>query len=299
MQPEQYLGRVGVWTFDFEQQPAGRVRDAATELEELGYGTIWYGEAYGREAFTQAALLLSATSRAVVASGIANIFLRHPMSAAAASRTLAEAYDGRFLLGLGGHRTTDQQSAMGMPFHGNAVTVMNDYLDTMDATQSMAHPPATQPRRALAALGPKMMKLAGERSWGAHTYLVPPEHTAQAREILGPDALLAVEQGVILDTDPLRAKEEAHAFIGTYVGAAQHQRNNMLRLGFTDDDLRDGGSDRLVDALVAYGNLDTIAARVQAHFDAGADHVCVQAITRDTNTLPLHAWRELATALVQ
>jgi probable F420-dependent oxidoreductase len=293
MKPAQYLGRVGIWTMDFEPHPAGLVRDAAAEAEELGYGALWLGEAFGRDAFAQSALVLAATSRMVVATGIANIFLRHPLATASTQQTLAEAYDGRFLLGLGGHRTTGQPQ-MSLPFHGNALEVMRDYLDTMDSAAYRAAKPAEPPKRVLGVLGPKMIALSGERSWGAHTYLVPPDHTAKAREILGPDALLAVEQTLILDTDLARAKEQARAMVGMYIGAAQHQRNNMRRLGFTDDDLAGGGSDRLVDALVVRGDIDAIATRVQEHFDAGADHVCLQPLTQDKTKPPLREWRELA-----
>jgi probable F420-dependent oxidoreductase len=288
------LGRVGIWTMDFDAHPAGAVRDAAAEIEELGYGALWLGEAFGREAFTQSALVLAATNRMTVATGVANIFLRHPLAAAGAQQTLNEAYDGRFLLGLGGHRTTDQPSMMGLPFHGNALDVMRDYLDTMDSATYMGVKPVEEPKRVLGVLGPKMIALAGERSWGAHTYLVPPDHTAKAREILGPDSLLAVEQTIILDTDRERAKEQARAMVGVYIGSAHHQRNNMRRLGFTDEDLADGGSDRLIDALITYGDVDTIATRVREHFDAGADHVCLQPLTQDKTVLPLAQWRELA-----
>lgn len=292
MQPAQYLGRVGIWTMAFESHPATVLGAATAELEELGYGAIWIGEGLGRDALTQAALLLAATNRMVVATGVANLFLRHPHATASAQHTLAEAYAGRFLLGLGGHRTTDQPR-MGIPFHGNALEVVRDYLTDLDNHQYRAAPPATPPRRVLGALGPKMIALSADLAWGAHTYLVPPEHTAMARDILGPDKLLAVEQKVILDTDVNRARDLARQNLGPYFGA-RHQVNNFRRLGFTDADLADGGSDRLIDALVVAGDLDTIAARVQAHLDAGADHLCLQPITPDRDELPRREWRELA-----
>jgi probable F420-dependent oxidoreductase len=293
MQPAQYLGRVGVWTFAFEPHPAAAVRDAAAELDDLGYGTIWFGEAFGRDAYAQAALLLGATHRAVVATGVANIFLRDPIATAMTQRTLAEAYDGRFLLGLGGHRTTTQPK-MALPFHGNALDVVRDYLTGMDEVAYRSAQPATPPRRVLGVLGPKMLALSAELAWGAHTYLVPPEHTAQAREILGPDAVLAVEQKVVLDTDRERARALVRDSIGIYLGAAHHQVNNLRRLGFTDDDLADGGSDRLVDALVVTGDVEAIGTRVQEHLDAGADHVCLQPLTGTPNVMPMGEWRELA-----
>ncbi|GAB3888901.1 TIGR03620 family F420-dependent LLM class oxidoreductase [Kibdelosporangium lantanae] len=298
MQPAQYLGRVGVWTMALEPQPAAAVRDVAAELEDLGYGTIWFGEAFGRDAYAQASLLLSATSRAVIATGVANIFLRDPHATAATQRTLAEAYDGRFLLGLGGHRTTTQPE-MTLPFHGNALDVMRDYLTAMDNVTYQAAEPAGPPRRVLGALGPKMLALSGEMAWGAHTYLVPPEHTARARDILGPDAVLAVEQKVVLDTDRARAHALVRDSIGIYLNVAHHQVNNLRRLGFTAGDLADGGSDRLVDALVVTGDVDTIAKRVQEHLDAGADHVCLQPLTATPDVLPTNEWRELAVLTAQ
>lgn len=293
MQPAQYLGRVGVWTFAFEPHPAAAVRDAAAELEDLGYGTIWFGEAFGRDAFAQASLLLSATKRAVVATGVANIFLRAPIATAMTQRTLAEAYDGRFLLGLGGHRTTTQPK-MTLPFHGNALDVMRSYLTAIDNVTYQSAEPAREPRRVLGVLGPKMLALSAELAWGAHTYLVPPEHTARARSILGPDAVLAVEQKVVLDTDLARARGLVRASIGIYLGTAHHQVNNLRRLGFTDDDLANGGSNRLVDALVVAGDVDTIARRVQDHLDAGANHVCLQPLTASPAVMPTAEWRELA-----
>ncbi len=286
------LGRTGVWTMDFDGHPAGVVRDAVAELDGLGFGALWLGEAFGREVFAQAGLALAASRRMVVATGVANIFLRHPLATVNAQNALAEAYDGRFLLGLGGHRTTDQTGMRGIPFHGNALAVMTEYLDTMDSIAYQGPPPAEPPRRVLGALGPKMIGLSGERSWGAHTYLVSPDHTAKARDILGPDAVLAVEQSVILDLDLTKAKEQAKTTVGLYATYARHQQNNMRRMGFSPDD-----HDGLADALVAYGDLDRISARVKDHFDAGADHVCIQVLTEDKSSLPIKQWRELATIM--
>ncbi|MEV7009348.1 TIGR03620 family F420-dependent LLM class oxidoreductase [Streptosporangium sp. NPDC051022] len=287
------LGRVGVWTFAFEDQPVARVREAAAELDRLGYGAIWIGEAFGREAFTQAALLLEATERLAVATGIANIFLRGPIAAAAAERTLGEAFPDRFLLGLGGHRTVDQPAGL-LPHHGRPVPTVRAYLDAMDQAPLRSPAPAEPPRRVLAALGPRMLELAAERTWGAHSYFVPVEHTARAREILGPDALLAVEQTVVLER-PDRGREIAREFVGGYTQAL-HQVENLRRLGFGDDDLLDGGSDRLLEALVVWGDVETVAGRVREHLDAGADHVCVQVLAEG---LPIRQWRELAPALLE
>ncbi|MFI9387526.1 TIGR03620 family F420-dependent LLM class oxidoreductase [Kutzneria sp. NPDC052558] len=284
------LGSIGVWTFAFEGQPAGAVRAAAAEIEELGYGAIWFGEAFGREALTQASLLLHATDRIAVATGIARASLRDPLAMAAAQLTLTEAFPERFLLGIGGHRSPKQQA---VPILNGLIEndpqpleTMRDYLEAMDKAPLSGFD--VQPRRALAALGPRMLRLAADKTMGAHPYFVPVEHTAKAREILGPEPLLAVEQAVFLGDD----RDVAKAHVGGYL-AARHQTNNLRRLGFTDADFADGGSDRLVDAITVTGDTDAIAKRVREHLDAGANHVCVQVLTSGRR-VPLAEWRELA-----
>ncbi|GAB3434669.1 LLM class oxidoreductase [Flindersiella endophytica] len=296
------LGRLGIWTFAFDGLPHGRLTETAAELDELGYGTIWFGEAFGRDALTQAAFLLAATRRTVVATGIANIFLRTAFSLAAAERSLAEAYPGRFVLGLGGHRTRTQPVSPGFehlarPGSKGPLTDMRAYLDAMDsaALQGVAPAPASPSPRVLAALGPKLLDLAASRTWGAHPYFVPVEHTARARAQLGAGPLLAVEQAVVLSSDPTEVREVARQHVGGYLGLAEHQTNNLRRLGFGDADLTAGGSDRLVDAIVAGGDLGAIVKRVREHLDAGADHVCVQVLTTDPGRVPLAEWREIAT----
>ncbi|QUQ68887.1 TIGR03620 family F420-dependent LLM class oxidoreductase [Kutzneria sp. CA-103260] len=285
------LGSIGVWTFAFEGQPVSRLREAAAELDELGYGAIWFGEAFGREALSQASLLLHTTNRIVVATGIARASLRDPLAMAAAQLTLTEAFPERFLLGLGGHRSPKQQSVPGM--NGlvapdpQPLETMRDYLDAMDKAPLQGFD--VRPRRVLAALGPQMLKLAAEKTEGAHPYFVPVEHTAKAREVLGPEPLLAVEQAVVLGDD----RDVARAHVGGYL-AARHQTNNLRRLGFTDADFADGGSDRLVDAITVVGDVDAIAQRVRQHLDAGANHVCIQVLTADSPRLPRAEWRELA-----
>ncbi|MFF7243541.1 TIGR03620 family F420-dependent LLM class oxidoreductase [Embleya sp. NPDC008237] len=294
------LGPVGVWTFTFDAQPAGAVRDAAAEIEELGYGAIWFGEAFGRESFGQAWLLLSATTRLTIASGIANIAFRDPIAAATATRTLGDAFPGRYLLGLGGHRVDDTVHDLDgypMPARGRAVHTMRAYLDSMDAVPAHGPRPEPAPRRVLAALGPKMLELAAERTWGAHPYFVPVAHTRSARQIMGPDAFLGVELAVVLDTDVARARELATTHVAMYVQSAPHQQANVRRLGFGDEDIVGGPSRRLVDAIVAYGDTDVLRQRVREHLDAGADHVCVQVLTAAPGELPVRQWRELAPAL--
>ncbi|MFC0110810.1 TIGR03620 family F420-dependent LLM class oxidoreductase [Kibdelosporangium aridum] len=289
------LGRLGIWTFGFDPHPAGKVRETAAELDELGFGAVWFGEAFGRDAVSQAALLLDATKRMVVATGIANIYLRHPMTMAAAERSLGEQHPGRFVLGLGGHRVPDVQldwEGYRIPFSGRPVSGMRDYLVDLDKVPLNAAS-AARPRRLLAALGPKMLDLAAELTWGAHPYFVPVEHTAMARERMGPSAYLAVEQAVVLDPDP----EIKRGHVAAYVTAAPHHRANLMRLGFDESDFADGGSDRLVDALVPGRSLEAIAERVREHVDAGANHVCLQVLTSTPERLPVREWRELAALL--
>ncbi|CAM5653484.1 TIGR03620 family F420-dependent LLM class oxidoreductase [Streptomyces griseorubiginosus] len=299
--PSAELGRVGIWTFAFDSQPAGRVRESASEIEELGYGALWYGEAFGRDTVGQAWLLLSATRRLAVASGIANIAFREPIATAAAARTLGEAFPGRYILGLGGHRVDDTVNTVDgfpVPTRSRAVTTMRSYLEAMDASPAHSPIPPSAPHRLLAALGPKMLKLAAERTWGAHTSFVPVEHTARARQIMGPDAFLAVEQAVVLDHDLDRAREVATAHVAGYLAMAPHQEANVRRLGFGDEDIVGGPSRRLVDAIVAYGDTEAIRRRVRHHLQAGASHVCLQVITATPDRLPRREWRELAPVLL-
>ncbi|QEV21672.1 TIGR03620 family F420-dependent LLM class oxidoreductase [Streptomyces alboniger] len=298
--PSAALGRVGIWTFAYDQQPAARVRESAAEIEELGYGALWYGEAFGRDTVGQAWLLLSATRHLTVASGIANIAFREPNATAAAARTLGEAFPGRYVLGLGGHRVDDtvhEVDGYPVPTRGRAVATMRSYLEAMDASPVHGLTADPAPRRLLAALGPKMLELAADRTWGAHTYFVPVEHTARARQIMGADAFLGVEQAVVLDHDLDRAREVATAHVAGYLAMAPHQEANVRRLGFGDEDIVGGPSRRLVDAIVAYGDTDAIHRRVRQHLEAGASHVCLQALTADPAGLPRREWRELAPAL--
>jgi len=289
------IGRIGIWTFQLEQQPAVRAREAAAELEAMGWGAIWIPEALGREAFTHAAVLLAATRRIPIATGIANIWVRDPMAMAGAQKTLAEAYPDRFLLGIGVSHAPI--AAMRGYEYARPLSAMRAYLDAMDSAPFVAPAPAAAPPRVLGALAPRMLRLAAERAWGAHPYFVPPEHTARARAILGPDRLLAPEQAVVLETDATAARTIGRAHMAIYLGLDNY-RNNLFRLGFTDADMTPPGSDRLVDAIVAWGDLDAVARRVAAHHDAGADHVCLQVLDPDPGALPMRQWRELAAALL-
>jgi len=294
--PSISLGPIGIWTTGFEFQPAAKVQEAAAELENLGYGAIWFGEALGREAFTQASILLAATSRVVVATGIANIYGRDPFTMAAAQKTLTEAYPGRFVLGLGVSHIPLVEQLRGHRYE-KPVATMSKYLDAMDRAPYGAVPPKTKAARVLAALGPKMLQLATHRADGAHPYNVTPEHTAQARQILGHGPWLCPEQAVILETDRTKARDIGRAFLSIYLSLPNYT-NNLLRLGFREEDFQSGGSDRLVDAIIAWGGLRTVSDRVRAHHAAGADHVAVQVLNTDPEGLPLQEWRELAPALL-
>jgi probable F420-dependent oxidoreductase len=276
-------------------------RAAAREVEELGYDTLWYPEGLGtRESFTNGAVLLGATELIRIASGIANIWGRDPVSAANAARVLDDAFDGRFLLGLGvSHpRQVDPRGHV----YVKPVARMRAYLEAMDDDPFVSPDATAEPRppvpRVIAALRPPMLRLAGELALGAHTYLVPVEHTRRAREILGPDALLVPEQKVILHEDRAVARARAQAAIAWYLDTPNYVEN-LRWLGFGDDDLSGGGSQRLVDALVAWGGEDEIVARVRDHLGAGATQVAVQAIGGADDPLGLEALSRLAPALAE
>lgn len=290
------IGKYGVWTFQFDSVPAAQAAEEVAVLDDLGFGAVWFPEAVGREAFTHAALLLRGGHDIIVATGVAQIWGRDAMAAAAAHKTLTEAYPDRFLLGLGVSHQPMVEGLRGRDY-SLPYTAMVDYLDAMDRSIFVAAQPSTAPHRVLAALGPRMLALAAERADGALTYFVPPEHTAAARAALGPDPLLAVEQAVVLETDPARAREIARTHTRLYTGLPNYT-NNLRRLdpSLGDDDFADGGSDRVVDSVVAWGDMDTVLARIAAHHDAGADHVCIQIID-GTAAVPHTAWHDLAAAL--
>jgi|SRR5579871_638479 len=286
------LGPIGIWTRQFEDQPAAKAQETAAELEELGYGAIWFGEAVGREALTHAGLLLAATKRISIATGIANIYARDPVTMAAGQKTLSEAYPGRFVLGLGVSHIPLVEQLRGHRYD-KPIATMRAYLDAMDQAPYRSVEPPQEPTRVLAALGPKMLQLAAERTDGAHPYNTNPEHTAQAREVLGQGPCLCPEQAVILEKNAGKAREIGRAFLSIYLGLPNYT-NNFLRLGFTEADFQNGGSDRLIDAIIVWGDLKEIETRVRAHQAAGADHVCIQVLTADARALPVSEWREVA-----
>ena len=294
-QREMQLGAFGVWNFQLDILPASSMQETAAELEELGYGALWFGEAIGREALTKAGLLLAGTKRIVIATGIANIYGRDPITMSAAQKTLAEAYPSRFLLGLGVSHIPLVEKLRGHQYD-KPVPTMRAYLDAMDQAPYQAVPPASRPPRVLAALGPMMLKLSAERAEGAHPYNTTPQHTAQARELLGPGPLLCPEQGVVLEKDPAKARAIARKFLAIYLGLPNYT-NNWLRLGFQESDFSNGGSDKLIDAVIAWGELKTVVNRIREHHSAGADHVCIQVLTADPKTFPIREHRELASAV--
>jgi probable F420-dependent oxidoreductase len=271
------LKNLGVWaaTDGFSSPQAAAF---AQRAEAWGYGALWIPEAVGREVFSAAAWLLANTSKLIVASGIANIYARDSLSAASAQKGLNEQSDGRFLLGLG---VSHIPLVEGLRQHryGKPVATMRAYLRGMADAPYRSVPPVSTPKTVLAALGPHMLKLAADSADGAHPYNVTPEHTQQARALLGAGKLLCVEQAAILETDAARARAMGREFLSIYLGLPNYVEN-WKRLGFTDADIAGGGSDRLIDAVIAWGDEKAIRARLDAHWHAGADHVCVQAISR-------------------
>ncbi len=271
-------GRLGVWT-GTDSLTASQAVTFAQRVEGWGYGALWIPEGLGREVCSMAAWLLAHTRALTVASGIASIYARDAVTAAAAQKGLNEMSAGRFLLGLGVSHIPLVQDVRQHEY-GKPVATMRAYLTAMAGAPYGSVMPAAPVRTVLAALGPNMLRLAAELADGAHPYNVPPEHTHQARMALGPGKLLCVEQGVILETDAAQARARARQFLSLYLGLPNYV-NNWRRLGFSDADFAGGGSDRLVDAVIAWGDERAIRARIDAHWQAGADHVCVQAIGRE------------------
>ncbi len=278
-------GRLGVWYF-LEALPAPAAAEAAQRIESLGYGTLWIPETVGRHPFVHASWLLANTKKLNVATGIANIYHREPGVTLAGQNALNEQSNGRFLLGLGVSHKPLVEGVRGLDY-GPPVATMRRYLAGMASAPYQGIQPAEKPTTVIAALGPKMLELARDATDGAHPYFVSPDHTAMAREILGPDKLLCVEQKIILETDPDKARALARPVASIYTGLPNY-RNNWLRMGLTEADFENGGSDRFIDATFAWGDLKAIQARIQAHFDAGATHVCVQPVNPNGQFGDLH-----------
>jgi probable F420-dependent oxidoreductase len=264
--------------------PAAQAAAFAKRVEAWGYQTMWLPEAVGRDPFVTITYLGAHTSRLTYATGIANLYARDPMAMNALRLTTGEVTGNRFVLGIGvshGHLVANVRGHE----YGKPVATMRSYLDAMAKGLFMAPKPTEDVPIVLAALRPKMLALAAESASGAHPYFVPPEHTARAREILGKDKILAPEQKVLLCTDAAKARAVARAAMKIYAGLPNYQ-NNLKWLGYTDADFAGGCSDRLVDAIVAWGDESAIRKRIQAHYDAGADHVCIQPLNPENPLLP-------------
>ena len=291
------LGRVGVWSFALEAQTASDEREAAAEIETIGYPAIWFPESVSsREVFSHAAWVLASTQRVVVATGIANIWARDPVAMANGWRMLSDAYPDRFVLGVGVSHEPSVAKRGGA--YVRPRSHMREYLDAMDRAASSAPEPEAPMRLLLAALGPRMLELAAERALGAHPYFVPVEHTAFARQRLGAEPVLAVEQTAVLSTDPATARRIARGFAVHYLELPNYALN-LRRMGWTAQDVAGAGSDALIDAVIAWGDVDRVASRVRAQLDAGADHVCVQVRGDDENDVCLPQLRELSAALLE
>lgn len=282
------LGGTGVWAHQLRYGDSGQIAEAAAELDELGYSALWVPDV-GGDLFSALEVLMAATKKAVVATGILNLWMHTPEESAEAHARLKAAHGDRFLMGIGvSHQMLIDAGEAGR--YRKPLTAMKTYLDGLDAADTPVDPSS----RVLAALGPKMLELARTRTAGAHPYNVTVEHTALARQALGPDAVVLPEMAVALTTDAERGRQLGRTHLEHYL-LLPNYTNNLRRLGFGDDDIAGGGSDRLIDALVAWGDEETIAARVQEHREAGADHVCIQALTEEG--FPFEAWRALAPVL--
>ena len=288
---EPLLG-TGIWSSALRHGDATEIATAAAEMESLGFSALWIPDV-GGDVFGAVRNLLNATSTATVATGILNLWMHTAEETAQQHAELTVEHGDRFLVGIGVSHAALIDRTIEAGAYQRPLARTRAFLDALDA----APVPLSAADRALAALGPKMLALAAARTAGVHPYLVTPEHTNVARQAVGPDALVATEQGVVLDSDPQRARSTARANLTRYF-VLPNYTNNWKRLGFTDDDIAGGGSDRLIDALVVWGDEATIAERVQQHRDAGASHVCIQVLTDDPRAMPLEQWRRLAQALV-
>ncbi len=283
------LGKLGVWQF-LDALPATQAAEAAKRVQDMGYAALWIPETTGRHPFAMASWLLANTSNLIVATGIANIYHREPGVTLAAQMTLAEQSGGRFLLGLGVSHKPLVEGVRGLHY-GKPVETMRTYLQAMSTSPYTGVAPEAPPPIVIAALGPKMLELAAESADGAHPYFVSPEHTREARRILGDEAWLCVEQKVVFETDMEKARAAARAAFRIY-SSLPNYRNNWKRMGFADADLDDGGSDAFLDATFAMGDVSRIVSRVEEHLAAGANHVCVQAISA-TGSPGIIDWKAL------
>lgn len=278
------LGRVGLWSVELRTADSGEITEAAAELDEQGWGALWIPGLGGGDILGDSERLLLATRDTKVAIGVLSIWRHRATEMAAGHERLQTEYGRRLLLGLG---VSDPAAARSVGRSYRPLTDMGAYLDTLD----QAPTPVPAKERLMAALGPKMVELAGRRTAGVHPFMVTPEYSAATREQLGDGPLLAPYQAVVLERDPGTARAAARAFLGAFLSMGHYARN-LLRQGFTEEDLLGGGSDRLIDGVVAWGEVPAIGDRVRAHHRAGADHVCLHVVGADG--LPLRQWRELS-----
>jgi probable F420-dependent oxidoreductase len=288
---ERLRGTVGIWTMTQESLSPGQSGEIAHEIESLGYGAMWIPEAWSREAFTNAGLLLASTSTMAIATGIANIWARDAVATSNAAKTLSAAYDDRFVLGLGVSHRPLVERLRGHEY-ATPVAAMRDYLTAMDAAPMFAPEGQQRVPRVIAALGPKMLELGATLADGVHPYLVTPDHTALARAAVS-DKFIGVEQGVVLGQSHEEYLKRAHAYLEIYTGLDNY-KNSWRRHGFSDEDFVRGGSERLCDAMVVHGDEGDVLARIDEHRQAGADHVCLQVLGNELNEPPLDEWRRLA-----
>jgi probable F420-dependent oxidoreductase len=278
------IGKVGMWFF-LDGMSAPDSAEFARKVEKLGYRALWIPEAVGREPFAHAAYLLSKTDRLNLATGIANIYARDPITMASASKTVAELSGGRFILGIGVSHKPLVTNLRGHSYD-KPYSYMREYVPKMKSALYMAPAPKEEVPVVIAALHPKMLAFAAEQTRGTHTYFVPPEHTAKARAAIGKDPWICAAQAVILETDAAKARKAARDYMKTYVPRLPNYTNNLKALGWADAEFENGCSDRLVDAIVAWGTEQKIRERIDAHLKAGATHVCILPLRADGAPIP-------------
>ena len=287
------IGKVGIWFF-LDAMTGAESVEFARKAEKLGYGAMWIPEAVGREPFAHSAYLAAQTERIVFATGIANIWARDPITMSAASKTVADVSGGRFLLGIGVSHKPLVSNLRGHSYD-KPYSYMRDYLPKIKSALYRAPMPKEPVPIVLAALHPKMLQLSATEADGTHTYFVPPEHTAKARAAIGPKPWICAAQAIILETDAAKARAAARTYMKTYVPRLPNYTNNLKALGWKDEEFANGCSDKLVDAIVAWGTEDQIRARIDAHLKAGATHVCILPLRVDNESLPdMHAMEALA-----
>jgi probable F420-dependent oxidoreductase len=287
------IGKVGIWFF-LDAMTAAESVEFARKAEKLGYGALWIPEAVGREPFAHSAYLAAQTERIVFATGIANIWARDPITMSAASKTVADVSGGRFLLGIGVSHKPLVSNLRGHSYD-KPYSYMREYLPKIKSALYRAPMPKEPVPILIAALHPKMLQLSATEADGTHTYFVPPEHTAKARAAIGPKPWICAAQAIILETDAVKARAAARTYMKTYVPRLPNYTNNLKALGWKDEEFANGCSDKLVDAIVAWGSEDQIRARIDAHLKAGATHVCILPLRVDNESLPdMHAMEALA-----